>query len=67
MQYITFMATVKYQVGIINHPLISHNLIRPCSLPTANCSELGEIATDEMRPRGVFDVGQLRYTVHVGR
>lgn len=39
----------------------------PCSLPTANCSEFGEIATEEMRPKGVLEVGQLRYTVQVGR
>lgn len=41
--------------------------MRPCSLATANCSELGDTATAEIRPRGVFDVGQLRYTVQVGR
>lgn len=49
------------------YPLISQSLIRPCSLPIANCSQLGEIATDEMRPNGVFEVGQLRYTVQDGR
>jgi hypothetical protein len=49
------------------YPLISQSRMRPCSLPTANCSELGEMATDEIRPKGVLDVGQLRYTVQDGR
>jgi hypothetical protein len=41
------------------YPRISQSRTRPCSLATANCSELGEIATDEIRPRGVLDVGQF--------
>ena len=43
----------------IIYPLISQSRILPCSLATANCSELGEIATAEIRPNGVLDVGQF--------
>jgi hypothetical protein len=49
------------------YPRISQRRIRPCSLATASWSEPGETATDEIRPRGVLDVGQLRYTVQEGR
>lgn len=67
MTFTTTNTDLSFKPKSGNYPRISHNRILPCSFATANNSELGETATAEIRPMGVFDVGQFRYTVQEGR
>jgi len=46
---------------------ISHNLIFPCSFPTARYPPSGDSAMELILPRGVLSVGQFLYSVQLGR